>query len=268
MRLLFNTRNRRTEERFSMKKIDSSVLMRVMDFAERIEPLKRPSSLEMKLVDSSALHDAGCMVGGAPYYVLIFSKGEEPEYLNAGYTAGQIAFYLRFLGIAGCVVRTPAPWMQQQAKGEAKCMAAVAFGKAAMTGASGKKKESPQHPCISREYREEWDKELLDFAKKCFPMRSGCVRVLSRDNCICVVQKSASGRRPAVSELEAGLAAAHVMAAAEELWIELSAVDTGDERCLISLCRRKDRASVIKNSRNAFPSGQQGTVLKAVGRLN
>ncbi len=267
MRLLFNTRNRRTEERFSMKKIDSSVLVRVMDFAGKIEPLKRPSSLDIKLVDSAVLHDAGCMVGGAPYYVLIFSGEEELEYLNAGYAAGQIASYLRFLGIAARVLRDIAPWMQQQAQGETKCMAAVAFGRAAMSGSSAKKKETPQHPCISREYCDEWAEEVLDFAKKSFPIHLGCVRVLSRGNCICVVPKNISGKRSSSSELEAGLAAANVLAAAEELWIELSAVDTGDARCLISLCRQKDRASVIKKSRNTFTSGQRESALKAVGRL-
>ena len=44
----------------------------------------------------------------------------------------------------------------------------------------------------------------------------------------------------ALSEYEAGLAAARIMTAAEELWMDLTFAETNEAQCLISVCRRTD----------------------------
>lgn len=263
MRLFFNTRNRRTEEQFRKQKIDSSVLMRVMAFAEEIAPLKRPSSVRVELVDSASSNVSGAVSKTVPHYLLIFSGEEEYGYMNAGYAAGQLASYLHFLGISAQVQLGLEPWMYRQAAEGEKCMAAVAFGRADAGASHGKKKKPVEHPCISREYREDWAEEVMDFTKKSFPIRTGSVRVLCRNNCICFIPKNFSGRKTVISELETGIAAANVMSAAEELWIDLVPVDTGDPRCMISLCRRKDRAGVMKERRNTFSGGRRKPVLEA-----
>lgn len=268
MRLFFNTRNKRAEERSSLKEIDSSVLACVMDFAKKLEPLKRPASLCVKLVGSPSSRNHGHAAAGMSYYLLIFSEGEEHGYLNAGYAAGQISSYLHFLGISACVLRNPDAWMHLHGEGGKKCAVAVEFGKALQKGKDRETKEAAERPCISKEYREEWAEEVLELTRKSFPMQAGHVRVLCRNNCICFMTKTISGRKSAICELEAGIAAANVMSAAEELWIDLTPVDIGDPRCLISLCRRKDRAEVIKKSRNAFLENPGKPALEAAGRLN
>ncbi|MDO4321539.1 MAG: hypothetical protein Q4C61_03340 [Lachnospiraceae bacterium] len=279
MRLFFNTRNRRTGERFCRNKIDSSILVRIMDFAEKVEPLRRPSSLRVELTESRRLKAGADATGGnskagmdaagpAPYCLLIFSGEEEHGFLNAGYAAGQIASYLHFLGITASILPGTAQWMSQGAAEGEKCAVAVAFGHADSLAPRGKTKEKLEHPCISREYRENWAEEVLDFAKRSYPACSGRVRMLCKKNCICLMPKTLSGRKTAVSELEAGIAAANIMAAAEELWIDVVPVDTGDPRCLIGLCRRKDRAGVMKEMRNTFSGGPRKPVLEAAGRVS
>ena len=42
------------------------------------------------------------------------------------------------------------------------------------------------------------------------------------------------------------IAAANIMTAAEELWMELAVVDTGEQRCLISICRSRDLSRIEK----------------------
>ena len=60
------------------------------------------------------------------------------------------------------------------------------------------------------------------------------------------MKKAGGSRKTAVSELEAGIAAANIMTAAEELWMELAVVDTGEKRCLISICRSRDLPGIEK----------------------
>ena len=232
MGLFINRRNTGKREPLRAQRLDAALLERIVSFAEAVDAPGRSRGLCVRLSELS---------GSMPYVLLIGAAQDEQGYLDAGYAAGQVAAYLRFLGLSACILRSPAPWMHRELGGA--CLVAVSFGREAQ-GRFRKKQGAAEQPCISCEYRKNWTDEVSAYVKKRFPAQSGLIRTVYREDHICLNARSSAARRSAAVWLEAGIAAAGMMAAAEALWIDLVMVECADPDCLVSLCRRKDRARV------------------------
>ncbi len=267
MGIFWKTITRRVPAQPRVKRLDPSVLRRIVLFAESVELPKRPVRIRVKLLDLTKKQTGGKM-GSAPYYLLVYSDGQEHGCLNAGFAAGQTASYLRFMGLAAVVPYSLPGWVHQDKivdsltaemedgssdQGTVRdldrdmvCRAVIAFGHT-LSGAFGRKQQEPaERPCVYRDFRDKWADEVLKYTKGRFPMRMAAIRIECREDRICLMKKAGGSRKTAVSELEAGIAAANIMTAAEELWMELAVVDTGEKRCLISICRSRDLPGIEK----------------------
>lgn len=259
--------------------LERDVLERILLFAESVDLPKHPAGIRVKLLDLTKRQRYG-KAGSSPYCLLVYSDEQEYGYLNAGFVAGQTASYLRFLGITAAVPHNLPGWVYQDrivdslvfeperesaltaphTEREMTCRAVVAFGHT--LSAAGRRRQETERPCVYRDFRDKWAEEVLKYTRGRFPMRISAIRVECRDNQICLMKKAGSSRRAALSELEAGIAAANIMTAADELWMELAVVDTDEERCLISICRGRDLPQIAKTHQEAAPG--RASVRKAI----
>ncbi len=272
MGLFFNRRNGKTKEQLRTQRIDKAVLARIMAYAEKQEGLKHSSGIRVAFAGESDRKKARHAVSCAPYFLLIFAEDEregtqigegrrypanqEDRYLNSGYVAGQLVNYLQFLGIPAALWKNPAVWMQQKARAGERCMAAVIFGASSLGQLPSGVEDSRERPCVFQENREGWTEEILAFAHKSLLRKQRDVQVVCREDHICLMSRSVSARKADACRFEAGVVAAELMAVAEELWIDLVAVDTGAPSCLLTLCRREDRAKVLRTAQKTY----QGTL--------
>lgn len=262
MILFSKKKDRRMKDRQRLQKIDVSVLSRVVAFAENVVPLSGYSAFRVKLITSAAKKYADGIANCEPYYLLIFAGEEDRKYLNGGYAAGQTAAFLRFLGLQARVMASVPGWMRDEQKGE-RCVAAVAFGQTIPDKHHKHKEENHELPCICREFSDHWDEEVLELAKEKYPLHLANIRIVRENHCICLMQKSLVGKKTQIAEFEAGVAAAQLMAAAEELWIDLTTINLGEPRCLVSLCRKRDLTDLEKAKRKGMIE-QMPPVLKAL----
>lgn len=281
MGLFFNRRNRKTKEQIRTQRIDKSVLAQIMAYAEKLDGLKQSSDIRIAFAGESDRKKAGHATGCAPYFLLIFAedekegarigdgrrylKDQENRYLNSGYVAGQLVNYLQFLGIPAAVWKNPAVWMQQKAKVGEHCMAAVIFGASSLGQFSSGAEDSQERPCIFQENREGWAEEILAAHRRLWAKQRD-IQVVCKENHICLMSRPVSARKADACRFEAGVVAAELMAAAEELWIDLVAVDTEAPRCLLTLCRREDRVEVLRTVKKASP-GTMRPVFKTLEQI-
>lgn len=237
MRLLLSSRKKQSSIHARTQKLNKELLERVLDFSRSVEVLRAPAKLQIHLASRS-----GAQIerenGASAYYLLVYSDELPYAYMNAGYVAGQVLAYLCFLGIPAVLPHSIPAWAKERDGQE--CLAAVAFGGSLPMGRRPRQLGSEDIPCIYHDYRERWSEEVLRYVKKRFPTSLRSVCAVHEDGRICIVQKSAFARKAALAEFEAGLAAARIMTAAEELWIDLSFAEVDESRCLISVCRKKD----------------------------
>lgn len=238
MRLLFKSGKKQPGIQAGVPKLDKRLLERILDFAHGVEPLHTPADIQIRLFAGNGMR-AGRQHGAAStYYLLVYSDDLPHAYMNAGYIAGQILAYLCFLGIPAVLSHSVPVWAKEEQGYE--CLTAVAFGESLPAGRCQKRADSEELPCVYHDYHERWSEEVLRYVKKRFPTALRAVRAVHEDGRICIVPKVASGRKTSLAELEAGIAAARIMTAAEELWMDLAFVDADGSRCLVSVCRRKD----------------------------
>lgn len=220
------------------QRLDEKLASRVLDFVRSVEALHTPFDVSIRLV-------TGCETGNGwgrskqpLYYLLVYAADLPYAHLNAGYIAGQTLAYLRFFGISASVPNTIPAWIR--AEEGRSCLAAVAFGGKVSQGRKAGGAAAEELPCIYHDYQERWPEEVLKYAKKRFPVSFKAVRVVCEEDRLSIVPRVTAAKKEALVQMEAGLAAARIMAAAEELWIDLSLAEADGQRCFVSVCRRRD----------------------------
>lgn len=207
--------------KFGMQPIDSGVLNRVVNYVEYLSLPAASGKVQVQLMEEL---EKGS--GSVPYYLLLFAEGTEEGYLNAGYAASMASYFLRFQGIQANVLKESPLRLQKREYDGMHCLAALAFGLEA--------KKSDLHrsvaaasdiPCILKEQREHWAEEVLNYSKEHFAAAAGAVRIVRQEKWIHFMKKSVSRKNGNAAMFDAGCAIAGVMAAAEELWIDLALVD-------------------------------------------
>lgn len=251
----------REKKQTRAQSVDGAVLAQVMAYAEELEPLRKPYTIRMALAaEGRSIAAADAVDAGDARYLLIFAGDDRYGYLNGGYAAGQLAAYLRFLGFSAAIWKNPRPWMQREAQAGERCVAAVAFGtKETHTGLA-------ERSCISHENRADWAESVTALAKKEFSAPLGTVRIANGKNCIHLEKRKLPGGRTSLTELEAGIATAHIMAAAEELWVDLVPVVADGDECLVRLCRRRELAQVMEAERARADRRSPVQAAKAYGQ--
>lgn len=238
--------------------LDEKLKARVLDFARSVETLHAPLDVCIRLVCGGGTGGRWGRSKQPLYYLLIYAAELPYAYLNAGYIAGQTLAYLRFMGIPASIPEMVPVWARPE-EGRS-CLAAVAFGGKSMAEYSSASAKEEEFPCICHDYQERWPEEVLRYTKKRFPASLRAVRIVREDDRLSIVPRMISGKREAMVQREAGLAAARIMSAAEELWIDLSFADADGQRCIVSVCRRKDLAKLGKNAQERRAVGTKAAL--------
>ena len=163
------------------------------------------------------------------YCICFLSDGTKAGDLDAGYLAGQVTAFLRFQGKTGIRVYR----MQDNAKGisedaagndipwKMNCRAILTSGESEQTGRRRKRMQSQMEPGIYTEKRDKWDEELLAYTKMQYPGTYRRLKISCADEWIHFSEKRPAGMRSFADAFDAGMAAAQIMAVAEQLWVEL-----------------------------------------------
>lgn len=259
MSLFSRIRKRQTTIKFGMQPIDSGILERVVNYVEHLKLPVAAGKVQVQLMEEL---EKGS--GNVPYYLLLFAEGTEEGYLNAGYAASMTSYFLHFQGIQAKVLRESSLRLQKKEYDGMHCLAALAFGLEAQKGDLHHSMTADSEiPCILKEQREYWMEEVLDYSQTHFSTTAGAVRIVCQEKWIHFMKKSVNRKCENAAMFEAGCAIAGVMAAAEELWVDLALVDV----CEL-LNEASEAAGVSKAQRekcltsSTFAGGRN-----AVGRL-
>lgn len=235
------------------QRLDEQLTSRVLDFARSVEALHTPLDVSIRLI-------TGCEDGSGwgrakqpMYYLLIYAADLPYAHLNAGYIAGQTLAYLRFFGISASVPHTIPAWVRQEER--RSCLAVVAFGGKVSRGCTAGQPAAEELPCIYHDYQERWPEEVLKYAKKRFPVSFKTVRIISGEDRLSIVPRMTAGKRETLVQMEAGLAAARIMAAAEEMWIDLSLEEADGQNCFVSVCRSRDLTKRGRKTQERLAAG-------------
>ena len=217
---------------------DLELLNRTVEYAQHlILPEKR----------GTATIQAASAYGGQGACLLFYTDGTEAGSMNAGYLVGQSLAFLRFLGVEAVIGRVMPEGVLNNPPGAQRFAAALFLEEreCRTTGERRKGREqTAQSPCICTENRENWSDELLSFAKARYPRTFRRIRASRKESWIHFAMKRSGKRHAEEDAFEAGMAAANIMTAAEELWVDLEMVKiraAAPEGYLFSVCRKGDR---------------------------
>lgn len=234
------------------QRLDMGLLQYGIQFAQRLELPEASEAMELRLLGDGAegpRERRGFSVK-APCYLLVYGReGASP--LNAGYVLGQLAVFLSLGGIEGKIT-AQVPERYQTGEDGRVCFGALAVGVAPGYWSRGRAK-LPERPLICRETEEDWTGKVLDYAKTLLPqeMQTG-VRIIHRDTVLHLAAGKYFGRSAETCLFHAGVTLAGVMAAGEELWIDLGMVhltpelwsqETGPDY-VITVCRKADQKEI------------------------
>lgn len=238
MNLFTKMRNEKIEAKFQPVRVQRAVLDGVVQFTKQAVLPDNSTAVHVNLIDTAELGGKGKV----PYYLLVWAGSGEENWINVGYAAGQASTYLRFQGIFSQIIREAPEWLVRAVPDMGKCMAAVAFGFAEESFQKNEN-EWPERPCICRDSQDGWTEEVLSVAIEHFMMPRSAVRVVRKNNRLYLGTRSSAGKKAEKYRLELGIAAANIMAAADELWIDLEIERIDDPRMPVSIYRRQERES-------------------------
>ncbi len=175
---------------------------------------------------------------GNSHSLCFYAPGSEPSYLNAGYTAGQAASYLRFLG-ADVHLRLVRHRFRP-AKGRNSDIAVLTYSMPKKEDEPEKSNEGGKtYPFLFSEWGRDWNKKLLDMVIKSPEIKFGVVHMECGDNMIRLTTNPTPVKREDQCEFEAGVALANVMVTGERMWMDLDmqvtehATDHGSRQCTV-----------------------------------
>lgn len=234
--------------------VQRSVMERAAEYAGRLMLPNPEGHVTLQLEETEP----------AKVYLLFLTDGTAAGSLDAGYAAGQAAAFLRFQGCEPEIMRgLPGDVLQGflQKTVPMQCAAGLTFGR--KRSGVKHKTEAADRFCICTEKRENWDDELLAFTKARYPKTFSWLDVSRKESRIYFSGRRISRKHMCASAFETGIAISNVMAAADELWLDLEMVQLEamlKEKYLFGVCRKRDRRTVRK--RCSTP--EQTTVLSSV----
>lgn len=224
MNLFERIKRKQQAGRFEKQLLETEVIEAIIRFAQQAAGLKEGCGLQIRLAEGESLYGAGGRNVQAPYYLQIFSDGSSEGCLNAGYTAGQTAAYLRFRGISAAIPDIVPEWLQSKPADPLQCSVVLAFGKGSLKEKNNSRDLQQELPCIRIDNEQAWSGEILDFIKKQGMVRPEYTHMVFRNGSIHFLLKTTARRHPQQAAVDAGIQIANVMAAADELWIDLETV--------------------------------------------
>lgn len=220
---------RRSVRKYRMEPLDEKWLKDIEIFIQGLDPLFPNIKTKIQIVNQITEKHKISGVGNAkaPYYLVIYTEKKERSEMNAGYMMQQVVLYLTVKGLGSCyqgMLKNRDSALESEGL---RCVAVLAFGfsrKARTTAKNESRRLSLEALCA---YKEKPNKEiaaLLESARLApSAFNSQPWRFVVYENRFHIfVKKSAAERylKMKQQELEFGIMLAHIMIAAEEIWIE------------------------------------------------
>ena len=219
---------RQSIRKYEKKEVPEKLQGQILSYFEKTSRLNDRIHLEVEILDNTKKKAGvrGLWKTDAPYYLTVYSETEEGYEKNAGYVMEQMILYLTVKGLGTCYLGSMRP--SQTVKSGKRFVMMAAFGYA-----EGRLyRESPlarRHPlnelCIFKEEAGEQMKTILKAARLApsaynsqpwrFIVYSDRIYVFSRKS------RMPGHGNASVRDFCVGIMLAHIMLAAEELWMEL-----------------------------------------------
>lgn len=224
---------RKSVKKFSMDKLDQTVLEHIVHFAESIPMLSDDIKVSYKVVEFQELKrlQPGILTVKAPYYLVLYSTREAGYLLNAGNAIEQIALYITARGLGTCYINSLNLKASGENGGEYEQVIALAFGEGEyeVYRQNGKAKRLPIKDIVI--FKEEVDKNIRNIvtAARLAPsgMNSQPWRMVVYNNRIHLFCKKNIFMKNVMKEtrlIDMGICLAHLLIAAEEMWLEAKPV--------------------------------------------
>ena len=245
------------------KKIQSVTENEVQEVLQYMEglPLPHPNkTLKLELLDGRNLTRRCRPAVKAQWYLLVFDEEGQGAF-NAGYVLKQGQELLRARRIATKILRQ----IPEEAA-DRHCLGALAIGMKHASAADVRWEEpDTEHFFICQKSEERWIEKVFATSGKMLTadMQTG-VRIIRKENAIHIAAGSCFGRNRELSEFHAGEVLGALMAAAEELWIDLDMIDfygageTAGPDYLVTVCRAQDLETIlIEDRENKMAQGRK-----------
>lgn len=232
------------------KKIQAVTEKEVQEVLQYMKELPLPhpqKAIKIELLDGRNLPRRCRPAVKAQWYLLVFDETGQGAF-NAGYVLKQGQELLRGRRISAKIFR-----QVPEESADRRCLGALAIGTKQESAADSRWEEKrTEHFLICQKSEERWMEKVFAASGKMLTadMQTG-VRIIRKENAVHIAAGSCFGRNQELSEFHAGEVLGALMAAAEELWIDLDMIDlyeagqAAGPDYLITVCRQQDLKAML-----------------------
>lgn len=222
---------RRSVRKYRKEAVEDSIIEGIFRFLDETEPLFPEIRIRIQVFPEYGKKPrfTGISNVSAPHYLALFTEQKEKSEMNAGYVMQQIALYLTSKGVGTCYQGMAGIRGDRKQEEGFSCVMVMAFG---YPKNQEKKRESRRLPleelCVFKSRPKTHVQELLEAARLAPSSFNGQPwRFAVYENRFHIFSKKASGfrhRKNPHNEFNFGIMLAHVMVAAEELWVDVDLI--------------------------------------------
>lgn len=226
---------RKSTRKYVWEPVQADLLAKIGTFYEEVPSLFPGIKTEIGITDNTdRKHAPGGFFGvAAPYYLSLYSEKKDKYEMNAGFICEQLALYMHTLGLGSCFLGSAKVPKKNRNRGELEFVIMMAFGKPEGTLArrsTDAKRLPMQKLCAGPEEPKRVVRELLEAARLApsamntqpwrFVVAQGRIHFFARKQSIELLSHW--------DELGFGILFAHVMIAADELWLDVDLIRLED----------------------------------------
>lgn len=225
---------RKTVRKYTFDPISEEVMDQIRQYFRELPGLFGNIRTDIAILDNRhGQHRAMGLFGiRAPYYLAFYTEDAPRSQMNIGYLMQQMALYLCTKEYGSCFMGRVRVKRELQTRGEGMRLAGIlAFGKSReplLRRRTEMKRLSIDELCVFKEVPRQWMKQLLEAARSA-PSAANAQpwRFVVYDNRIHIFTKKHRVDRLnhyQYEEMDFGGMLAHIMIAAEELWLDVDLI--------------------------------------------
>lgn len=223
---------RKSVRKYKQELIPEELLEDIQNYFDEIPRLVPGIRTEL-VIERCMNGREGAVLGKSkpPYQMKIYSEDKERYRMNAGYLMEMMSLYLTTRGLGSCY-RSTSLLPKKDMDGK-KYLMTMSFGYAAgshLRTAVQFRRLDIKNLCVLRETMRPWVRELIEAARLApssmnsqpwrFLISNGRIHIFSR--------KDDAGFRGKYTEFNLGIMLAHILTAAEELWLNVDLIRLED----------------------------------------
>lgn len=222
---------RKSVRNYIFEPLQQSVLDKLLKYYAELQSLFGQIETEIIILDNCKGQQKMLNIFGvkAPYYMALYSEPAEKCMMNAGYLMQQMVLQMCAMGLGTCYCSGTGLKKVPKERDGKRLTALLAFGES--KGAHVRKQADARRLelkelCVFKEIPRQWMKQLLEAARLApSSMNSQPWRFVVYDNRIHIFSKKHSVEKLGKwDEINFGIMFANMMAAAEELWLDVDLI--------------------------------------------